>query len=302
MRSIELNYAIKGDDVLIEPSWGWGLQSWFKIIAESHPYWVNAKRGWPPYPSITNYLNPFKKVRRISQAIPIHYGWDNYYHFHIDTLPVLLMTLESPYDKMTLVVPDKIRQIAYVQSFLEATGILNSKEIIYQGRDEFIQISQRAIFLKTDRSHTKSLKQYFNQPLFNIHLRPTPSTRIFVIRRQNRTATNLEELTTIAANHNYLVIDPGSLGYLEQIALFRKSERIVGFHGAGLTNMLFSTIKNCNVLEIFPRNHIPGQYWLLSRQLDFKYSHLLGSSLDETGNYQLDPEEFRISLERLEVD
>ncbi len=301
LRHIGLKYAIQTDCLLIEPVWGWGLRPYFRLIAESHPYWINAEHGWPPYPSISQYLNPFKRIREIPEAISIHYGWDNYYHFHIDTVPVLLESLISTYKDIPILAPSAILDIDYVQSFLKSTRLFDQREVIYQDSDEYIKITRKAIFLKMDRSDPFTLRNLIwnsNGPIQDLSSTPH---KIFIVRRNNRTATNLDELLNIAEAFGYFIVDPGEHDYEYQISLFSYAKLIIGFHGAGLTNIIFSREKRCKVLELFPADRVPGQYWLLARQLGFVHDYLLGSFLDQSGNFYVDPAEFINSIKMIEV-
>ena len=49
----------------------------------------------------------------------------------------------------------------------------------------------------------------------------------------------------------------------EQIELFYDADYVIGVHGAGLVNIIFSS--QINVLEIFPTSYVIPHYFYLSK-------------------------------------
>ncbi len=60
----------------------------------------------------------------------------------------------------------------------------------------------------------------------------------------------------------------------EQISLFYDAEFVVGAHGAGLSNIVFS--KEIGVLELFASDCVLPYYYFLSKSLNHKYFYLYG--------------------------
>jgi capsular polysaccharide biosynthesis protein len=60
----------------------------------------------------------------------------------------------------------------------------------------------------------------------------------------------------------------------EQIRLFEKADLIVGPHGAGLSNMIWS--QDAELLEIFPYSEFNDCYARIARTLGFTYHYLHG--------------------------
>lgn len=86
--------------------------------------------------------------------------------------------------------------------------------------------------------------------IWDAYLRPTLPTgttgpeRLFVVRTaataHHRRLVNQEEIAAKLAEIGFVCIDPGTLAFEEQVALFSRARLVVGVHGAGLTNLLFS--------------------------------------------------------------
>ena len=69
-----------------------------------------------------------------------------------------------------------------------------------------------------------------------------PQRRLFVIRAgtDRRRLRDEAALAARLQRHGFEAVDPGSLPFVEQIKLFASARIVVGVHGAGLTNMIFS--------------------------------------------------------------
>jgi len=66
------------------------------------------------------------------------------------------------------------------------------------------------------------------------------------------------------------------MSFEEQLRLFRNAEVVVGPHGAGFTNLIFSK-PGTRVIEIFAKGHERRCYWSLSSELGHDYHFYLGS-------------------------
>lgn len=70
---------------------------------------------------------------------------------------------------------------------------------------------------------------------------PRTGRRIYVSRITSaaRPLENERELIEIAQSHGFEVVDPGTLSFPQQVALFAEASIVLGPHGAGLTNAAF---------------------------------------------------------------
>lgn len=123
---------------------------------------------------------------------------------------------------------------------------------------------------------------------------PKPSRRLYVTRNdtRKRRIRNEAELMPLLARHGFESVAPGRLPLKEQASLFAGAEAIVGPHGAGMTNILFSP-PGARVVEIFPADKVKNTYFLLAKSLEQSYRGVIGSS----GNRQ---EWFTIAARQVE--
>jgi Glycosyltransferase 61 len=88
-----------------------------------------------------------------------------------------------------------------------------------------------------------------------------------------RTIVNGAELETALTDLGVAVVDPGALPLAEQVALFRGARVVIGQHGAGLTNVLFS--RRAHLIEIVG-GYGAAEYYGIASALDHTYETVRG--------------------------
>jgi capsular polysaccharide biosynthesis protein len=88
----------------------------------------------------------------------------------------------------------------------------------------------------------------------------------------------------------------------EQIETLYDAEAVVGVHGAGLANMLFSP-EGLKVAEIFPTYYVIPHYYYLSMSLGHEYAYQCeGGDSRSVGSFKVDLRGLEASLVRLGID
>jgi capsular polysaccharide biosynthesis protein len=91
-----------------------------------------------------------------------------------------------------------------------------------------------------------------------------------------------------------------SMTFEEQVRLFRNAEVVVGPHGAGFTNLIYSK-PGTRVVEIMAKGYERRCYWTLSAELGHDYRFYLGSPKfpERKGepDIEVEPSQFCKSLE-----
>lgn len=107
--------------------------------------------------------------------------------------------------------------------------------------------------------------------------------KIFISRRDafHRNATNWIDLEECMRQRGYAIMTMSELEPIQQVHSLAKASHVVGIHGAGLTNILFS--ERCRVLEIFPSTYGSTSYWKLATILghDYQYYAVKEPSVDD---------------------
>ena len=104
--------------------------------------------------------------------------------------------------------------------------------------------------------------------------------RIYVSRQRARTRRieNAEEVERFLATAGFEAVHPEDRTVAEQARLFRGARIVVGPHGSGLSNLVF-TDRGTRVLEIFPPEMVvQSHYRMLAAQVSARHVALVGGA------------------------
>lgn len=97
-----------------------------------------------------------------------------------------------------------------------------------------------------------------------------------------RRVLNADELRDFMVGQGFTPIVPGQLGFAEQVEAFSRARVIVGCHGAGFTNLLWSGI-GTSMVEFMPDGYDDAGYRFLSFLTGADYTCLFSAS-DDAGD------------------
>lgn len=106
--------------------------------------------------------------------------------------------------------------------------------------------------------------------------------RLFVARALARTRAmdNQSDVRDLVQARGFRVVDPETMGVLEQIRLFAGAHTVIGQMGAAMTNTLFCPATT-SVLYLAPTGWIEPFYWDLATVRGHRYRVLYGDVLDD---------------------
>jgi capsular polysaccharide biosynthesis protein len=221
----------------------------------------------------------------------------NLWHFFADALHALLLV-----DKSGLVPADMpILILRRIWDSPLAQLVLNRPP--FQSRNWVVQDDRS--WIQTSCLYKATATQaYFRQSygLLAPLVEKRPHRSIFLDRRSRygRRVSNKPELQRILDKHGFETIFAEDLAYAEQIKLLSEVKNIVGIHGAGLTNLLFSDVPSVRCLEILPEGYVnPHYYWMLQITGAQRYDAIVGSELDSNTNFTVDAGAFETQLDLL---
>ncbi len=202
---------------------------------------------------------------------------NNYFHWTLDCM----LKLNNMEACEAILIPGKyLEQSPYIYESLQTLGMqvipLDSKTI-YWVRSVWVRPMLPYFSLTELLAFRKRIASL-------IQVKFGQGKRIYISRRiaQRRRLSNEENLEQLLKQHNFITCYPERLTWVEQVQLFASATHLVGLHGAGLTNIVYS--QNLKwVIELKPakmRNelfkhlcdnlHIPYSVVLMeTNQIDF---------------------------------
>lgn len=285
------------ETTLLEPRYGFVVTKNGKYFKESLPYCDDTMT---PLPFILNKWRG-SKMTCLNEAISIRYGWNNYWHFYNDALGTLFFLHNHGISKdIPIIVPEQALRCHYVREVLKNHEYFKKLTFIFQSSNQWIECKN--IWFGKVLPNTKDNLRDVCQLIDSTR---TPSglihEKIFLTRRgdNGRTLSNLDSIEKIAEKSGFSIVDTALLDVVLQKALFESAKVIVGLHGAGLANLIFSHGGTPKVLEIFPGNSIPPHYYWLSMELGYDYRAMYGSDLGRSGEFILDENAFSEEIRKL---
>lgn len=107
------------------------------------------------------------------------------------------------------------------------------------------------------------------------------ANRIYISRADasRRRIRNEDELVNALAGEGFVKYVPSELSFEDQVRLFAGAGVIIGPHGAGLTNMIYST--NASVVDMFTNEGANEHFFVLANELDHSYEFVLCEPADD---------------------
>ena len=224
-------------------------------------------------------------------------GHNNYCHWLINEVPMMLLLLDSPAQK--IVVPDVLldgRQKFQREWWQLLRRLYAEKEI-----HRLSLFESDLHFLRPINDYSSLSKTPFIgvAPYYRYHsMRPTPYTvsrlqRVpgdlqlddrntppwIYINRKTRRLKNELEVQSFLRDRGFKIVNLERLALREQMRLFNQADIVVGFHGAGLANLVFAK-PGTKVIEIADPDCVHPTHLdnvvIPGRKASRTYFHILG--------------------------
>ncbi len=231
------------------------------------PYPRFRRREVRPLPGYCAILHPYRQA---------------YYHALVDHLPRVMALNKPPYPELEEIqlICNKPMQI---ERFLLSKLAPENTRLVHVDPHVLYHV-EHLIFtpLKT-RQYAGYLPQEYVEAFREKVLpkRPSRRNRRILISRENshkRRIENRDELMSALAERGFIKVLPEELSPQEEVEMFYDAEVVVGAHGSGLTNILFS--KNIKVVELFPTRFAVPHWYFMCKSLGHDYAYLCGTGQD----------------------
>lgn len=233
------------------------------------------------------------------------FWWPNYYHWLCDVLTRLHNVLLRLAPDIQVILPPGLA--AWQQRTLDYIGLPRNQCVPYNNRrpwkvEKLLYVSP---VLMTANHEPKSLFWLRDRILNGAHATQPgkKSRRLYVTRRQagHRRIVNEPELLPILEKYRFETVECESLTFEEQVKTFSEASMVAGPHGAGMTNILWSS-PGLKFLEIFEPSSVRVCYWSLARTLGHDYACCVGDNISNgqgEPNMLVNPESFEIALKHV---
>lgn len=234
------------------------------------------------------------KIENVTgECLIYHQLKSSYYHSLIDNIPRLYLACQHKHIQQSQSV-----KLIHSQQFSQVDNyflpkILPANVITSPIKNGKLYHLERLIFAPFLTSHHNGcLPQAYREKIFSKY---TPQRsrdkkeRIFISRQKasnGRHILNEDEVFNFFQKLGFKKYLLENITIAEQIELFYDAEIVVGAHGAGLTNIVFS--EKIKVLELFPFQTVIPHYYYLSKSMGHDYQYWCGSETSRNSNFFVD--------------
>ena len=217
---------------------------------------------------------------------------DNYYHWLIDVLPRVII-LESELKKkkdLNLLVPDlnnsyqkeslscffKNKQTNFIS--LKENKFSKFKKIVMCSNNENYEYLNFHLLSKLKNKiliKAKKKKIFFNRDFKKIYISRSDA-------RNKRSLKNNQKIENFLIKRGFKIVVLSKFSFLEKAVIFNQAKVVLGLHGAGLANILFSK-KKTKIIEITSPKW-PNMFERLSKCLMLTYKKINVNKIDKKDN------------------
>lgn len=293
---------------LIDAATGWVYYRKVIPVHYSFPY---ALHPWKSYLKPSLLWCQTKNLTRspdqyFDEAVNlIWYGWENFYHFFTDIVPILIRIRESEMKELPVLVPREKFEKKFVQDFLRMAPDLAALNFQLIADKNIIAVQNKLILVKMSK-FAYPVATYLKQHVFCKQFQALPSlnySKVFLYRpiQAKRSLLNNQQILDILAKKGFWGIDTSNSDLKDQVAIFKSVEVCVAINGAGIANLIFCE-NPFTLIELNARKtYLPDHYRLLTQQAGGRYYRLLGSEPNENLQYAMDSEELLSFLNEIDL-
>jgi hypothetical protein len=225
-------------------------------------------------------------------VFPWGLGYASYGDFLIQVLPKLARLLAAlPADERhkALVCLPEFAGLPWACEYLDMMGI--GRERRHEGDDSLLLSPGTDVVVGSGPSAESGIAHPHDISLMLSLLSPRlprpsgkPTRRLYISRRMGRTMENEEELIPGLVERGFEILALERLSVSDQIMIFQEAAMVVGPHGAGHANVMWSA-PGTHLLEVFHPSWMHPCYALLCGMRGIRYHCLVGESGTARGRW-----------------
>lgn len=206
----------------------------------------------------------------------------NYYHWFFDSLSKFFIFRKCyNFRKDDFFLVPNLKHNYQIQSLkmLNIKNILNSYNLKHIKAKKIISLNFTPIKINHPRWIIEEMKNNF---ISRIKRSNKQNLKIFInrtgINSAARDVSNKKELIIFLKKKNFLIIDPSTLSFNDEIRLFNSAKIILGIYGAALTNVIFCQNRT-HVIEL-KNNKTDNLYKNITKNLKLNYHSLISAKIN----------------------
>ncbi len=220
--------------------------------------------SWSAENSIIFSPSPNRKMLQVIENAKLGLPNSGHYHWVSEDLPNYLMD------------NSKHKTLAFSHGSEKSKEILNKLGVRCIDANEWVFVKNLSFVTKSHELgyiHPKSIRALINFQN-QIGLNALNGSKNFYISRSKtrRSAIWEKDLEKCLLEKGFEIIHAEELSFLHQIELFKDAKNIIGVHGAGLTNAIWSA--NCSLIELMPAYRINRCIEWQAKILNGKYERI----------------------------
>jgi hypothetical protein len=254
-----------------------------------YPYMLGSARIRHIYP-----VSSRRSIKTVERGINLLAFTSTYYHWLVEGVPRILDVIDDgfDFDHYPLILPPLD---SFQRQILEVLGIAPDRQVITVDIGEWCHVCECVFPTANFPFGSPGLEDPSGQPDRALILRirerllerlalttsvgaRTPK-KIYISRakaRKRKLAPEMEEeLTLLLGSAGFEKVCLEDLPWPEQVRLLAGAESIVGMHGAGLANLLFTRANA--LLEFHNPLEARPYFAVMARELDIRYAYIIGA-------------------------
>jgi hypothetical protein len=200
----------------------------------------------------------------------------NYYHWMVDALVALYMLRKVRPGDSRIVLPADLGGGSNLP-YIESLKLLGFGDIDLSFCAAPVVQLEHAAWIMSSGDPVEHLPEHilleFQSFVASNFAPEAAHRRVYVERERLRQVENAAEVRDFLERAGFITVRLESLSLLEQVRLFASAEFVVGPHGAGLANLLF-TPPSARVIELTPNTEMRPFFWMISSKLGHEYAML----------------------------
>ncbi len=239
------------------------------------------RNEWYPERHQSLYKIRLPRIESVDKIVLINTNCaeHNYHHWISDHLPRFYWLREMGLDLSDYILVSNIGNHEYQRysyKVLQDNGFtfreIITRKIEHISCKEIVIPPYSTLALNGDTTSYDPVQSSFLKEMFLKGLSTKRiGARVFISRRRSlRTSPQEVELVEKLNKHGFKEVFAEDYNISEQATIFNSADIIVGFHGAGLTNIHFCR-PNTTIVEIFSPDFIVTDFWRIATKQNLRY-------------------------------